>query len=229
MKEQQADSSVRMVEGAPWKELVDLLGAALAEGKRRGLLRFAAQQGLEEDEVRRELAAFPGGACAAVDPLFGISVGRCLAGSGCPVLDECPLVTSDPAQMRRSAIGSLVCRAVECWVPEEFPECPLLTLGAFRAPLERMLARCGLDIREGPPRARASLALVDLAVGRGGPPGVEGGFLSAEEAEQLAAFLPPGSGRGDPALAPVEAWLRRVATEEGAIVQLGPLPRREQR
>ena len=45
---------------------------------------------------------------------------------------------------------------------------------------------------------------------------------AADPLSALAAFVPPGSGRDDPRLGPVEAFVRRAACAEVALVDLRP-------
>ncbi len=206
------------VDGALLGELVGVLGRALVEGKRRPLGRLAAREGLAADEALAELAAFPAGACPAADPAVGLALARCRAGAGCPVEDECALVAGGrgPAGSRTAA---LVRGMVEGWILE-LPAAPVAVLADLLDPLRALLERSGRVGPDAPPRARTSIALVEMAVSRGGIAAATGPFLLATEAEQVAAHVPPGAGRGDRELAPVEAWLRHVASREAALVEL---------
>ena len=206
------------VDGALLAELTLVLGRALTEGKRRPLGRLAAREGVSADEALAELAAFPAGACAAADPAVGLAAGRCTAGAGCPVEDECALVAGGrgPSGSRTAA---LVRGMVEAWILG-LPPAPVAGLAELLDPVRALLERSGRVGPDAPPRARTSVALLEMAVSRGGLAAATGPFLLAAEAEQVAAHVPPGSGRGDPALAPIEAWLRHVASREAALVEL---------
>ncbi len=206
------------VEGALFGELVEVLGRALVEGRRRPLARLAAREGVGAEEALAELSAFPAGACPAADPAVGLAVARCTAGRGCPVQGECSLVAGDrhPADSRTA---SLVRDLLGRWAAGR-PASPVDTVAGLLPPVRGLLERSGRAGPGAPPRARTSLALLEMAISRGGIAGATGPFLLAGEAEQMAAHVPPGAGRGDPSLAPVEAWLRRVVSGEDALVEL---------
>lgn len=211
--------SLVAIEGCAFDEALEVLAGALIDGRRRGLLRLAAREDLEEDELRRELVAFSGLACPAFEAGVGLVASRC-HGDACPLIGECPLVREGPEDLHRSAIGRLIATLVDRWRRPGIEPCPCPGFDSLAPALESMLEGAGIHAATAPPRARTSLALVDLARQRGVLPGPVGPFLRAGEFEQLAAFVPPGSTRDNPGLAPVEAWLRRVAAEEAAVVEL---------
>jgi len=204
------------IEGGLLDELLEVLARALVEGKRRPLGRLAAREGVAGEEALAELAAFPAGACPAADDAVGLAAGRCAAGEGCPVEEECALVAGGrrPGSSRTaSLVRELLRRRAIDLAP------PVASLRELLPPVRALVERSGRAGPEAPPRARTSIALLEMAVAREGIVGVTGPFLRAGEAEQVAAHVPPGSGRGDPDLAPVEAFLRLVACREAAIVE----------
>ncbi len=209
-----------------WGELLAVLAEALRENSRRPLARLADREGVTPDEALRDLAALPVRSCSAVDPSPNgtLRVASCTAGRGCPVEDECPLVrgaaagrasivTSGPAQL----VGVLVRR----WI-RPLPDAPFATLAEFGPLVDRLLERSGRAGHDAAPRARTAHAVIDVSLHRGGPFGATGPYLTAAELEQVAAFVPPGSGRGDALLHPAEAWLRRAVSAEVALVDLRP-------
>lgn len=214
------------VDGALWGELLTVLDAALQDGRRRPLLRLADREETPAEEAARELAPFPGSSCAALEYGVGLAPAHCIAGRGCPVEDECPLVHGEGAPgIGRSALGQLVATLAGRWRRPLAPA-PATALADLAPFLEQLLARSGRTGPDSPPRSRTSVAVLDLALRRGGPLGATGPFLTSAELEQVAAFLPPGSGRGDPRLAPVEAWIRRAVCAEVALVDLAAGPDR---
>lgn len=115
------------------------------------------------------------------------------------------------------AVTALVRALAERWL-RPLPAAPFVDLAGLAAPLEDLLERAG---RPGDPgRARTAPDVLRAALARGGPLGATGAYLTGPELEQVAAFVPPGSGRGDPRLAPVEAWIRRAVSHEAAVVEL---------
>ena len=208
------------VAGASWQALLEALDAAVIEGRRQAIARLAEQEELDAGEALRELAAFPAPRCAAREPRIGVAPARCTAGTGCPVAEECPFARrGDPGAIPRSHtarfIAALARRRV---VPAS--EATALSFDALGEALAALLDRSGRCGPDAPPRARTALAVADLARRRGGPFGATGPFLAAAELEQVAAHVPPGSGRGDRDLAPVEAWLRRATAHDAALVEL---------
>ncbi len=208
------------VDGAAWQELLTVLDDALHGGRRRALLRLAEREETAAEEAARELAAFPGRSCAALERGVGLAPGRCLAGRGCPVEIECPFVRgSDARAIARSALSSLVAALVVRW-RRPLPSAPVASLDEFPPLIERLLLQSARIEPGSPRRVRTSLAVVDVAIRRGGPLGATGPFLTSGELEQVAAFVPPGSGRADQQLAPAEAWIRRAVCAEVALVDL---------
>lgn len=203
------------VEGRVWNDLLEALITALARGRPRPLRRLIEDAGLQAVLVERELAAFPGGACAARSDLLGLDMGRCLAGKGCPVEKECPFPGSGVGSHLGRALSSLARGGIVPLVCSS----PLNTLSDLRRDLAELLLDHPRLAGAAGPRARTSLALLDRALARGGPLGATGPFLPAPELEQIAAFLPPGSGRRKPEKAAAEAWLRRVASAGAAVVE----------
>ncbi|MDQ7007759.1 MAG: hypothetical protein Q9Q40_11040 [Acidobacteriota bacterium] len=206
------------IDGCAFDELLEGLAGAFVDGRRRVLLRLAGREGFEEEELRRELVAFSGLECPAREPDVGLVVSRC-RGAACALFGECPLVREGPGDLHDCATGRLVASLVERWRRNVDP-CPCPGFDDLASAVESMLEGVGIHAASAPPRARTSLALVDLARQRGSLPGLAGPFLRVGEFEQLAAFMPPGATRDHPGLAPVEAWLRRVASEEAAVVEL---------
>lgn len=205
-----------------WHEFLAVLDEAVAEGARRSLVRLAAREGLAADEAQRELAAFPTHDCVALERGAGVRVAACTFDTGCPVAEECPLVRGgSSASIATSALGQLV-RAFAEHVARPLAAAPFARLAELPPLLEQLLERSGRLGPDAPPRARTSLAVLDVALRRGGPFGATGPYLSGAELEQLAAFVPPGSGRDDPRLGPVEAFVRRAACAEVALVDLRP-------
>lgn len=207
---------------ALWQEFVAVLDEAAAGGARRALARLAAREGLAADEAQRELAAFPAHDCVARERGAGVRAAACTFGSGCPVAEECPLVRGgSSASIAASALGQLVLAFAErCTRP--LAPAPIARLAELPPLLDELLQRSGRLGADAPPRARTSLTVLDLALRRGGPFGATGPYLSGAELEQLAAFLPPGSGRDDARLGPIEAFVRRAACAEVALVDLRP-------
>ena len=208
------------VAGAAWQALLDALDAAVGDGRRQAIVRLAEQEETDAGEALRELAAFPGRRCAAREPRLGIGPARCTAGTGCPVAEACPLARGgDPAAIARSHTARFVAAlARRRALPA--PERVEFGFDALAEALASLLERSGRCGPGAPPRARTALAVVDLARRRGGPFGATGPFLAAAELEQVAAHVPPGSGRGDRDLALVEAWLRRATALDAALVEL---------
>jgi hypothetical protein len=206
------------VDGALWQELLAVLDGALHDGRRRALVRLAEREQISAEEAGLELAAFPARSCAALERGVGLTPARCVADQGCPVREECPFVQGQgPAAIGRSALAHLVGALAHRW-RKPLPAAPFATLAELPALVRQLLERSGRIRTDSPPRARTALAVADLALRRGGPVGASGAFLTAAELEQVAAFLPPGSGRGDPRLAPVESWIRRAVSAEVALV-----------
>jgi hypothetical protein len=105
---------------------------------------------------------------------------------------------------------------------KSLPAAPFATLAELPLLMQQLLERSGRLHADSPPRVRTALTVVDLSLRRGGPVGATGPFLTGAELEQVAAFLPPGSGRGDARLGPVEAWIRRAVSAEVALVDPAP-------
>jgi len=212
---------LQAVDGARWRELLAALDAALAKGRRRELSQLAACADVAADEALRELAAFPARSCSAVEAGVGLARARCRARAGCPVSEECPLVARrGPEGLASSAPGRLVAALARKWRRDDQPAPPVSGLAELAERVPALLERSGRVPPGSPPRARTSIAVLDLALGRGGPFGATGPFLGAAEVEQVAAFVPPGSGRGAAGLAETEAWLRWAASAEVALVEL---------
>jgi len=206
------------VDGALWQELMTVLDDALSGERRRALVRLAEREETAGDEAARELAAFPARSCEALAPGVGLAPERCTAGRGCPVADECPLVRDGGAgAIRRSALAQLVAALVERW-RRPLVAAPFPSLAELPALVEQLLARSGRIGPDSAPRSRTATTVLDVAIHRGGPLGATGPFLLALELEQVAAFVPPGAGRGDGRLGPVEAWLRRAVAGEVALL-----------
>lgn len=208
------------VAGAPWQALLDAVDSAVVGGRRQAIARLAEQEEVDAGEALRELAAFPGRRCAAREPRLGVDPARCTARAGCPVGEECPLARGgDPRAIARSHAARFVAAlARRRALPA--PERVGLGFDALVEALVALLERSGRCGPGAPPRARTALAVVELARRRGGPFGATGPFLAVDELDQVAAHVPPGSGRGDRELALVEAWLRRAAAHEAALVEL---------
>jgi len=208
------------VAGAPWQALLDALDAAVSGGPRRGIARLAEQEEIDAGEALRELAAFPARSCTAREARVGVNPGRCSASAGCPVADECPFARrGDPAAIARSHTARFIAALAGRTVLAA-PEAVALPFVVLESALAALVERSGRSGPEAPPRVRTGLAVAGLARRRGGPFGATGPFLAAAELEQVAAHVPPGSGRGDRELAPVEAWLRRATAHDAALVEL---------
>lgn len=205
---------IREVDGAQWRGVLDALRTAVLQGRSRALLRLLEEASAPGEEAQRELAAFPRNSCAALSEETGLSPERCRAGRGCPVEKECPF----PGRLAASSLGRSVALLAHRGVLPLSPG-PEKTVSGLRGDLARLLDDHPLLRDNPPPRSRASLAILDLALTRGGLLGATGPFLTAQEMEHVAAFLPPGSGRIKPDLAPVEAWVRRAASAEAALVE----------
>ncbi len=207
------------VAGAPWQALLEALDAAVSGGQRRRVARLAEQAELDAGEALRELAAFPARSCAAREPQVGVNPDRCSAGTDCPVAGECPLACGgSPGAIARSHTARFVATLADRAVLSA-PEGVALPFVALETALSALVERSG-RAAAAPPRARTGLAVTALARRRGGPFGATGPFLVAAELEQVAAHVPPGSGRGDRELALVEAWLRRATAYDAALVEL---------
>jgi hypothetical protein len=214
------DPVTAAVAGAPWQALLHALDAAVGNGRRQAIARLAAEKEIDAGEALRELAAFPAGRCAAREPRLGVVPARCTAGAGCPVAESCPLARGgNPGAIVRSHTARFVAAlARRCALPA--PEAVALPFDALGEALAALLERSGRCGPDAPPRARTALVVADLARRRGGPLGATGPFLAVAELEQVAAHVPPGSGRGDRDLARVEAWLRRATAHDAALVEL---------
>lgn len=219
-----AEDRIVAIEGALFAELVKVLDGAL-RGKRRALARLAAREGVEPGNALEELGAFPSSSCAALEEGAGLRPALCTAGTGCPVSEECPLVDESGAEsLGSSDLAVLVASLLRCGL-RPMPPCPLEGLGAFRQPIEELLARSPRIAEDAPPRTRTSLTLLDVAERRGGLVGAGSAFLAPGEVESVAAFVPPGASRGEPRLVAVESWLRRAAISEVALVEGLAAPR----
>jgi hypothetical protein len=208
------------VAGAAWQALLDALDAALGDGRRQAVARLAEHEELDAGEALRELAAFPARRCGAREPRLGVDPARCTARAGCPVGDECPLARGgDPRAIARSHTARFVA-ALARRRTLAAPEGVALPFDALAGALAALLERSGRCGPGAPPRARTALAVAELARRRGGPFGATGPFLAPAELEQVAAHVPPGSGRGDRELERVEAWLRRATAHDAALVEL---------
>jgi hypothetical protein len=218
-------SRVVVIEGPVWDGLIAALSDAVTRGDQRELADRL--DGLEtEGTPLQELSALPVRSCSAVDEETVLSVDRCTAGRGCPVQDECPLVRDEPDDMGRSDLSRALGRAVDA-AGRPVPAAVADELARLRGGVERLLRASGRVGADSPPRARTSIAVLDMALRRGGVAAATGPFLRAGELEQVAAFVPPGSGRADAALADLEAWLRRTVCDESALVEItGDRPRR---
>jgi hypothetical protein len=211
-------SGLVIVDGQAWDSLLSTLADAVSKGETRGLRERLA--GLEAaEEALQDLAALPVRACSAVDGEGLLRPGSCTAGHGCPVEPECPLVRSDPAEMGSSALGLAVTAAIES-AGTAAENAPVDGLDRLRGGIEALLRASRRMGPESPPRARTSLTVLDMALGRGGVVGVTGPYLTAAELERVAAFVPPGSGQGEPELAEVEAWLRKTVCRESALLEI---------
>lgn len=208
---------VRAVDGQLWQELLAALDAAVCDGSRRPLGRLAEREGLPVHDALQELEAFPARSCAALERGAALRPVACTANRGCPVARECPLVRGGAAGIAASAVASFVGTCAERWT-KALPPAPFRDLEELLPAVERLLERSGRTGPDTPPRARTARSVVAVAIRRGGPVGATGPFLSLAELEQVAAFTPPGSGRGDPALGPVETFLRRAVCAEVALV-----------
>lgn len=208
-----------VVEGTEWQALVDGLRAGIERGEHRALGRQLKAMGVDEPGALQDLAALPVRACSAVDEDAVLSMERCTAGRGCPVQGECPLVRSTPDDMACSALARGLRAAIErCEIADV--SAPVETLDELGRAIERLLEASGRVSPDSPPRARTSLAVLDMARRRGGVAGVTGPFLTASELEQVAAFVPPSSGATEPDLAGVEGWLRQVVCFERALAEV---------
>jgi hypothetical protein len=211
-------SRVVTIEGPVWDGLLVALADAVTRGDQRELAERLG--GLETEETPlQDLSALPVRSCSAVDEEAVLSVSRCTAGRGCPVQDECPLVRDEPGDMGRSDLSRALARAVDA-AGQPVPATVAAELARLREGVEQLLRASGRVGPDSPPRARTSIAVLDMAVRRGGVAAATGPFLRAGELEQVAAFVPPGSGRADTALAELEAWLRRTVCDENALVEL---------
>lgn len=204
-----------------WQELLVVLDEAL-EGSRRPLARMAEREGVAPDEALRDLAALPARACAAVEKGSILRAAACRAGAGCPVEDECPLVRGGGRDaIQRSGPAHLVRVLVQRWT-RPLPPAPFAGMPEFARMVDRLVQHSGRVGPNSPPRARTANAVLDLALRRGGPFAATGPFLTGPELEQVAAFVPPGSARGDALLVPPEAWLRRAVSAEVAVIDPRP-------
>jgi hypothetical protein len=207
------------VDGPALTEILEVLDAA-AGGKRRILARVAARAEIDASSALQELGALPTSSCSAIEAGVGLTPSRCTAGSGCAVEAECPLVRGgEPGRMRASALAELVRRLV-ARARKPMAEAPVADLAGLAEGVDALLAASERVGPDAPPRARTSMLLLQVATRRGGPFAAVNGFLTAAELEQVAAFVPPGSAREAPSLAPVEAWLRRAATDEVGLVEV---------
>jgi hypothetical protein len=206
------------VEGQAWDGLLSVLADAVQRGDTRGLGQRLA--GLDAgEEALQDLAALPVRACSAIGGEGLLRAGNCSAGRGCPVQEECPLVRGDPSEMGRSALGRALGAAVDALRrPGEDP--PVADLEELRGWVEQLLRASGRVAPDSPPRARTSVTVLDMSLGRGGVAGVTGSYLRSGELEQVAAFVPPGSGQQEEGLAEIEAWLRRSVCLESALLEI---------
>ncbi len=208
---------IATLSGTAWEELLEALRGALTRGGRRALSRLARSAELEADDALRELAALPAQGCQAVQAEIGVAPAHCSLSRGCEFAGECPLLQRRAANINASALGRLV-EGLGRSYRISYGSAPVGHLAAFRGPLKAMLEARGLCDVAAPPRARSSLVLLDLALERGGPIGLPGPFLSATELEQLAAFIPPGSGISA-SDAVLEAWIRQGVCRECALLE----------
>ena len=200
---------------APRSGFDDLLSAcaeALGRRRRRALARLSDDAALVEAAVA-ELAEWPGARCGAADEACGVVSGRCGAGGACAAAAVCPLL--EGGALGGGAAARLIGEAA-ARLRIDAPAAPCARLEELRTLVERLLARDGRAAARG----GEALAAFDLALARGGLFGATGPFLRGAEMERVAAFVPPGCGRGDALLAPVEAWIRRAAILDAALVEL---------
>ena len=208
---------VLVIDGPVWDGLLDALSDAVLKGDHRELSDRLGGLSIEGAPLQ-DLSALPVRSCSAVEAEAVISAARCTAGRGCPVQEECPLVRDAPADMERSDLSRALARAVAAsGRPAPAGLAPGMT--RLREGVDRLLQASGRVGAESPPRARTSLAVLDMAVRRGGVAAATGAFLRSRELEQVAAFVPPGSGREEPELAALEAWLRETVCGESALVE----------
>lgn len=211
-------SRIHVVEGTKLDELLDVAAQAL-RGKPRGLGRLASREGIDARDALEELGAFPTSACSALDPSVVLRPSNCTASQGCSVADECSLLAgATPAAIAYSSTARLIRALLGRW-SRPASTAPVDGLSSMLAEVSRLLERSPRVGAAAPPRARTSLALLDMGVRRGGPLDAFAGFLTQAEVEQVAAFVPPGSGRDDQKLLVVEGWLRQAATLEAALVE----------
>ncbi|MCE5247290.1 hypothetical protein LLG88_10275 [bacterium] len=205
-------SSLALAPRAGFDELLAACAEAPGRRRRRALARLSDDAALVEAAVA-ELAEWPAARCAAVDEACGVVSGRCGAGGACAVEEVCPLAAEGTLGGGAAArlIGAAAAR-----LRIEAPAAPCARLEELRSLVERLLARDGRAAA----RRGEALAALDLALARGGLFGATGPFLRGAEMERVAAFTPPGCGRGDALLAPVEAWIRRAAIMDAALVEL---------
>jgi hypothetical protein len=211
-------SRLLVIPGPAWDELLEALSAAVVKGDQRKLAERLDPLAVGGTPLQ-DLAALPVRSCSAVDEETVLSVLRCTAGRGCPVQEECPLVRSEPEDMARSDLARALTAAVEA---SGHPAASGggARLEGLRDGVERLLQASGRVGSESPPRARTSIAVLDMAVRRGGVAGATGPFLRARELEQVAAFVPPGSGRGHDELSRIEAWLRETVCGGNGLVEV---------
>jgi len=211
----------RAVDGARWQEMLTLLDAAMRQGRRRGLIRLAEREGISSAEASRELAAFPSKQCSALEEGMGVRVSACTAAKGCAAAEECPFVrgSRDPSKIARSATAVMI-EQMACRLLEASPQPAVASLSELISPVRDLLEESGRVGIDAAPRARTSLVLLDLAVKRAGPVDATGAYLTASEVELVAAFIPPQSARSSRRLREIEAWIRRVAASESALVEV---------
>lgn len=205
-----------LLDGSQWDGILDALREAVVRGDSRRLGEQLATASAGERALQ-DLAALPVRACSALDEDVVLSPIRCSAGRGCPVEEECPLVRGAPDEMSSSALAEALRGVVRDGV-ETVDAAVAADMAQLRERIDRLLRASDKVGPESPPRARTSLAVIDMSLRRGGVAGATGPFLRARELEQVAAFVPPGSGRGEEGLAAIEAWLRRAACRERALL-----------
>lgn len=205
--------------GGLFQEWIHALEESVQRGGNRPLSRLARREGISAEEALREVSTFPARGCSALLEGTILSPDRCSAGKGCSVEANCPFVRDGgAAAIRCCRLGQFI----EQFLLQKklaLPEPPFSSFAALIPEVQTLVDRSGKVGPESPERVRTAPAVMERIVRRGGILGVTGPFLTLAELEQVAAFIPPGSGRGDPHLAAVEGWIRRTVSQELAGVE----------
>lgn len=205
--------------GGLFEEWIKALEEAVQRRGSRLLSRLARREGVAAEEALREISAFPSRDCSAWVEGAILASARCSAGKGCPVEMKCPwALEGGAAAIRRCRLGQFIEQFL-LRKKQTLPAPPFSGLAALIPEARALLERSGKAGPKSPERVRTAPAVLEKVVLRGGILGVTGPFLTLAELELVAAFIPPGSGRGDPHLAEVEGWIRRAVSQQLAVVE----------